>query len=260
MLMYRNSGVRRKLTLFVMNNNMMNEKRFNELYNRAYEKSYKVFSEFLNLDEQNMLADLYLPYSAFGGFDMAERIVAGFGEGIGKNDFPIKCLIISPVLQKFADKLTHRDFLGALMNLGIRREMLGDIIIADNCGYLFCLEQIAGYIQDNLTKIKHTSVKVSEADSLPENIVAEPEQTELIVSSLRLDAMVSAVYKLSRKDASRLFLSGKIFVNSRLTENCSYRIKENDIISVRGYGRFVFAQQIRKTKKERIVVSIKIYQ
>ena len=237
----------------------MIEKRFNELYGRAYERQYKVFSEFLNLEEQSVLATSYLPCKKYGGYDTAERVVAGFGENVENSDFPIKCLVISPVMSKFADKLSHRDFLGSLMNLGIKREMLGDIIVSDNCGYLLCLEQIADYIRDNLTRIKHTSVSVKEVDSLPENIIKEPEPAELVVSSLRLDVLISAVYKLSRNEASKLFSAGKIFVNSKLTENTSYQVKENDRISVRGFGRFIFLEQLRKTKKDRLVVEIKKY-
>ncbi|MDE6767995.1 MAG: RNA-binding protein [Eubacterium sp.] len=237
----------------------MDEKRFNELYNRAYSKSYRVFSDFLNLEEQSILATTYLPCSTYGGYDMSERIVAGFGENIENTDFPIKCLVISPVMQKFADKLTHRDFLGALMNLGIKREMLGDIIINDNCGYLFCLDHISEYIKNNLNRIKHTNVNVTECDSLPANIIKAPDPRELIISSLRLDVLVSAVYKLSRNEASKLFSTGKVFVNSKLIETTSYQIKENDIISVRDYGRFTFSQQLRKTKKDRLVVEIVIF-
>lgn len=238
----------------------MDEKRFNELYNRAYERSYKVFSEFLNLEEQSILANSYLPCTNYGGYDMAERMIAGFGEDIENSDFPIRILAITPVKQKFADTLSHRDFLGGLMNLGIKREMLGDIIVNDNCAYLFCLEQIAEYIKDNLCRVKHTSVNVTEIESLPDDIIKEPESIELVVSSLRADVMVSAVYKLSRSNTSKLFSAGKIFVNSKLTESTSYQIKENDIISVRGFGRFSFSNQLRTTKKDRLVVEIRKYQ
>lgn len=237
----------------------MDEKRFNELYNRAYEKSYKVFSAFLNLEEQSILANSYLLYKTYGGYDMAERVIAGFGENMENEDFPIRYLIISPVMQKFSDSLTHRDFLGALMNLGIKREMLGDIIVSDNCGYLICHRQIENYIKDNLTRIKHTGITVKPLDCLPDNIISTPEPEELIVSSLRLDVIVSAVYKLSRNESSKLFTAGRIFVNSKLIENSSYQIKENDIISVRGFGRFSFLGQLRKTKKERLAVEIRRY-
>ncbi len=234
----------------------MIEKRFNELYNRAYERTYNVFSEFLNMEEQSILAGTCLPCTVYGGYDNAERVIAGFGEDINIKDFPIKYLVISPVMQKFADTLTHRDFLGGLMNLGIKREMLGDIIVYNNQAYLVCLEQIADYIKDNLRRIKHTTVSVSQAAALPEDIIKAPQPSVLVVSSLRLDVLVSAVYKLSRGDASKLFAAGKIFVNSRLTENTSYQVKENDIISVRGYGRFSFSQALRKTKKDRLAVEV----
>lgn len=234
-------------------------KRLKELYNRAFMNNYSVYSDFLNMEEQSILASLKLPSVNFGGYDMAERVVAGFGDYVDESTFPIKCICISCVAAKFADMLTHRDFLGALMNLGIKRELLGDIVIRDNAGYVLCLEQIADYIIDNLTRIKHTSVKVTLLDEIPELLTAEPMEQELIVSSRRADALVSAVFKLSRSEASRLFAAGKIFVNSKQTENTSYMVKENDVVSVRGFGRFVAGDTLRQTKKDRLVVSIKVY-
>lgn len=235
----------------------MDEKRFNELYDRAFERNCKVFSDFLNMEEQSVLKQMYLPCTIYGGYGSAERVVAGFGENITDGDFPVCCLLISPVSKKFADSLTHRDFLGALMNLGIKREMLGDIAVKDNCGYLFCLEQIKDYILKNLTKVKHTSVNVSPAEKLPEGFGASFEEKELVVSSMRADVLVSAVYKLSRKDALKLFETDRIFVNSRKIQSSSYNIKENDIVSVRGFGRFIFDSQLHKTKKDRLVVSVR---
>lgn len=237
----------------------MDSKRFNELYDRAYERYCKVFSEFLNIEEQSILKGTHLPCVTFGGYDMAQRVVAGFGEGLENDDFPIVCLYISPAAKKFADKLTHRDYLGALMNLGIKREMLGDIVIDNNSGYLFCLEQIKNYIIDNLSRVKHTAVSVKETASLPDCICCEPEDTEYIVSSLRLDVLISAVFKLSRKESARLFEAGKVFVNSRQIVNTSYILKENDVISVRGFGRFIFTSTLRATKKDRLAVNVKIY-
>lgn len=235
----------------------MDEKRFNELYDRAYDRKCKVFSDFLNMEEQSILKEMYLPCITYGGYFSAERVVVGFGEDITDEDFPISCLLISPASKKFADSLTHRDFLGALMNLGIKREMLGDIVVENNCGYLFCLEQIKEYILKNLTKVKHTSVYVSPDENLPDGFGASFEEKELVVSSLRADVLVSAVYKLSRKEALRLFEADKIFVNSRKIQSSSYNVKENDIVSVRGFGRFIFDCELHKTKKDRLVVSIR---
>lgn len=238
----------------------MDEKRFNELYNKAYEKSFNTFTEFLNLEEQSILANTYLPCVKFGGYKNAERVVAGFGENITVSDFPISLLEISPVMQKFADRLSHRDFLGALMNLGIKRELLGDIIVKDNIGYLFCLEHIKDYIISSVDRIKHTTVTVKEIKGLPNNAVSVPVRYEIIVSSLRADAVISAVYNLSRNDSAKLFAQEKVFVNSRQVNSPSYQLKSGDIVSVRGFGRFIFDSVLRSTKKDRLVIGIGKYE
>ncbi len=113
------------------------------------------------MEEQSELASLNLPcdYATFGGYDGAERAVAAFGNGCQYAEFPVKIIKAEPLSQKFADKLSHRDFLGSLMGLGIKRNVLGDIVIKENTGYIFCLDSIADYIVQNLDKVRHTGVK-----------------------------------------------------------------------------------------------------
>ena len=123
-------------------------------------------------------------------------------------------------MQKFADELSHRDFLGALMNLGIKRELLGDIIVKDNCGYILCLEHIAPYICENLERVRHTSVKC-EKSNLPNDLKNEPEPTEIFAASKRIDVVIAAVYNLSRNETSKLIKAEKVFVNSRLVTSNS---------------------------------------
>ena len=110
----------------------------NELSLRAYEKGYNTYSDFLNLNEISELkkSDAFSNCELYGGYDNADRCVAGFGYEHDKSNYPIKCIKIAPVRQKFADELNHRDFLGSLMNLGINRSTLGDIVISDNTAYL----------------------------------------------------------------------------------------------------------------------------
>ena len=237
----------------------MIEKRFKELYARSFSKNINTFSEFLNLDEQSMLENSGVPCIKFGGYANAQRIVAGFGDGLSEDDFPISIIKISPVNQKFADTLSHRDFLCALMNLGIKRELLGDILIKDNIGYLFCLNQICEYIIGELSRIKHTTVECKIVNSIPEDISFTGKELEVFVPSLRIDAIISSAYKLSRSESARLFTQEKVFVNSRATTNTSYQVKPNDIISVRGFGRIEFICQIKQTKKNRIVIRIRKY-
>lgn len=237
------------------------EKRFTELADRAETRFYTTFSDFLNLEEENVLHALHLNmnYRLYGGYDGAERCIAAFGFNIDNDDYPITMIKAEPLSLKFADKLSHRDFLGSLMGLGIKREVLGDIVIADNTGYIFCLNSIAEYIVQNLDKVKHTTVKCSVIDKLPETAVKKPEEKQITAASERLDVIVSAVYHFSRSAVKELFNARKIYVNSKLCENFSHIPKENDIISVRGYGRFVYNGVLGNTKKNRMILSVGIY-
>lgn len=238
------------------------QKRFEELSSRAAQRYYTAFSDFLTMEEQSELLSLRLesPFKLFGGYEGAERCVAAFGEDCENDDFPISYIKIEPVAKKFADKLTHRDFLGSLMNLGIKRETLGDIIIKDNTGYLMCLDTVADFIANDLTRVKHTSVKCNAVSALPEGMQSEPQEQEEIVASLRIDVLTAAVYNLSRNAVKELFNQRKIFVNSALCENFSLIPKEGDVISVRGKGRFKYGETLGKTKKGRLIVQLFVYQ
>lgn len=237
------------------------EKRFFELAERAARRNYVTFSDFLNIDEKSLLEGLKLPvtHRLFGGYDGAERCVAAFGDGCDDADFPISIIKARPAAPKFADELTHRDFLGSLMGLGIKREVLGDIVIAENTGYIFCLESIAQYILQNLDKVRHTSVRCEIVEELPETARKQPEEKRLTVASERLDAVVAAVWGYSRNAVKEYFIGGRIFVNNRLCENFSHIPKNGDIISVRGTGRFVYHGVHGSTKKNRLVISVGIY-
>ena len=243
-----------------MENETLLKKRLAELSHRAFERSYTTYSTFLNLQEISILKSLKLDskYSLFGGYENADRCVAAFSnEEI--YSYPIVCIKIEPLQQKFSDKLTHRDFLGALMNLGIEREMLGDIKIINNEGYLFCLDKISQYIVDNLSSIKHTSVKCKIIDDIPELFNQIPDEEEYIVSSLRIDTVVSAVFKMSRNSASQLINQEKIFINSKTVYKDSIQLKEGDVVSVRGYGKFIYSQTVNETRKHKMVVAIRLY-
>ena len=240
------------------------QKRFSELAERSFERGYNVYSDFLGIAEISELKAMRMrvPVALWGGWDGAERAVACFGERdyfTDNGDYPIKCVLIEPVSQKFADTLTHRDFLGSLMGLGIRREMLGDIIISENCGYLFCLDSISEYITESLKQVRHTTVNCRITESIPDSAVPIPEEEEHIVSSCRLDVLISAVYSLSRSKAQELFEKERVFVNGVMKTSPSFVPNDGDKISVRGFGRFIFGGELRRTKKDRLVVSLSVY-
>ena len=146
---------------------MMLQKRLVELSRIAYQRGIVTFSDFLNLNELNILhttpKDQFLcRYETFGGYNLAERQIAAFLPDALYYDweYPISALKITPAYPKFAEKLGHRDILGSLMQLGIDRCKLGDILVGEQEAYLLCEETVADYFAEHLEKIRHTLVKV----------------------------------------------------------------------------------------------------
>ncbi len=240
------------------------QKRFEELADRSNVKGYAVYSDFLGIAEISELSSMRfsIQTTLWGGYDDAERCVVCFGDReyfADNSDYPINCICIKPVNQKFADNLTHRDFLGSLMGLGIRREVLGDIIISENCGYLFCLDTITDYIIQNLTQVRHTTVECSITKEIPKDALPQPVNNEVIVSSERLDVIVASIYKMSRSQVLPLFHTEKVFVNGAVKTSPSVTVKNGDKISVRGFGRFIYNGVLRHTKKDRLVISVDVF-
>ena len=243
------------------------QKRFTELAKRSYTQNMFTFTEFLSLPEldlfyQNEPQLKFAGVTVFGGAFGTDRKVIRFGnkEELGyEESFPIVCIVIEPLLEKFGENLNHRDYLGALMNLGIERENLGDIFIKGKKGYVFCLERIAPFIVENLTQVRHTHVKTQIIEALQEFVEKEIEEMVVLSASERIDGVIAKVYNLSRSQSIDLFRGKKIYVNSRLCENNSYQLKEGDTISVRGYGKFVYNGVGYQTKKGKLSVKVGIY-
>lgn len=243
-----------------MQENEQSLKRLTDLARRADAHCCYTFSEFLDAAQQSDLlchhGQLAAPFSLEGGYADSERRIAVFGseELCGYSAvLPIACVKIAPKSGKFADELTHRDFLGSLMALGIRREVLGDILISDGCGYLFCMDTIAPYITANLIQVRRTAVTCDMVDEPPQT-ERRLETTRVNVASERLDAIISAVWRLSRSDSAALIKARRVFVSSRLCENTSYQLKPDETVSVRGFGRFIYRGMEKETKKGRMFV------
>lgn len=246
------------------------QRRFHDLAYMAESREILLFTDFLNLHEQDLLLQMKnelpkIKYFSYGGFKEAERKILCFCgnnniEDEGEITFPISCLHIKPVHSKFSDKLKHRDILGAVLNLGIERCIIGDIILNNKESYLFCKNTIDDFIIDQLKRIKHTVVNASLIDN--QKFVYKPNLKQITgtVTSVRLDSILSIAFKGSRSRLSRLITGGKVFVNSRNILSNSYLLKENDIVSVRGYGKFIYGGTSNRTKKGRISVKIFLYQ
>ncbi len=247
--------------------NELLRKRFLELARRADGGCYYTFTDFLGLYEQSVLGECEsalrgFKHEAFGGVVGAERVMVRFGDPdeIGYDQpFPIVCIKAEPRSEKFADKLTHRDFLGAILNLGIERECLGDIAILDNVGYIFASEMIAPFIISSLERVKHTDVRLTVIDDIPEGELYRTELRRIQVSSERLDAVIARTYSLSRDDAQALFARKLVFVGGRLCESVSRVPRVGDKISVRGHGRFIYHGVGGTTKKGRLNVTVEVF-
>ena len=243
------------------------QKRFAELARRSYAQNMFTFTDFLSLPEldlfyQNEPQLKYAGVAVFGGAEGTDRKVIRFGNAaeLGYEEtFPIVCIAIEPLLEKFGENLSHRDYLGALMNLGIERENLGDIFIKGKTGYVFCLERIAGFIMENLSQVRHTHVKLRILEKEEEFVQKEIEEMVIIAASERIDGVISKVYNLSRSQSIEHFRAKKIYINSRLCENNSYQLKQGDVVSVRGYGKFVYNGVGYQTKKGKLSVKVGIY-
>lgn len=243
------------------------QKRLLDLGNRSFSQNMYTFSDFLSLADQTLLWGMkeelrFTSFETFGGNSECERVMVRFGSvnDLGyEEEYPITCLEIRPLIEKFADQLTHRDFLGALMNLGMKREVLGDIFVQNKTAYLYCNENMAEYIMKNLDKVKHTHVTCKEVEDMGQCIVKEKMKKEVTVSSDRVDTVIAKVYNISRTKSLELFRSKLIFVNGRVLENNSYCLKKEDVVSVRGHGKFTYEGILYETKKGKICVHIGIY-
>ena len=242
------------------------QKRLVELSRIAYTREIVTFSEFLNLNELNILHTtpknmLLSQYKTYGGYGLSERQMAAFLPDALYYDYqyPIQIIEISPVNRKFAEELSHRDYLGAVMNLGIERCKLGDILIEDGKAILFAKEELASYIMEHLTRIRHTTVKTSILPAFEDSYEPRYEELKGTVASVRLDTVLSLAYPLSRSKVTGLIEGARVFVNGKLVTSNGYRLKEGDILSVRKMGRIGYNGILSETKKGRYMVSIRIY-
>lgn len=242
------------------------QSRLVDLALRAQARGGYTFSWFLNLHEMDLLArqkkQLGVPYAAFGGAPGCERRMARFGDAAQNSyeeEFPIVLLHIAPLNEKFSDDLSHRDYLGALMALGFERELLGDIVLRGKQTYLFCHSRIAPYICEQLTQVSRTSVRCQAADQLPPGQLYQTQRILVQAMSPRMDAVIARVFNLSRADSQALFGQGKAFVNDRAIADEGHPLAVGDIVSARGYGRFIYQGQAGVSRKQKLNLQVDLF-
>lgn len=242
------------------------QKRLKDLANMADRRNIVMFTDFLNLNELNIYHSTarefaFLNCKLYGGYENAERqIIAFIPDALSyEYQFPISCIKITPIQAKFADKLSHRDYLGAILNLGIDRSVTGDIVTFEDGAWLFCLENMADFICSELSRVKHTPVNTVRVSPEEIRITPEFEHIRGSVASVRLDSILALAFGSSRSSLVGLIEGGKVFVNGRLVTSNGYKLKEQDIISARGLGRCRFLGISSSTRKGRLIAEAEKY-
>ncbi len=240
-------------------------KKTEDLFRLCDKYSTARFSDFLDGGELAVIEDkAVIPFGYnvmfFGGFSDAEKKIMGVfpeWEEPSPDAFPITCL---KLCGGFTKKLTHRDYLGTVMGLGITPQKLGDIVVFDDFAYVFLQNDVGEYVKDNLHKIGNQGVKVEKITDFF-NIAIERKYKTIgtVCASSRLDAVVGAAANISRSQSASLINGGKVKLNHRPTEETTKPVKEGDLLSIRGYGRFLVHSFDGETRKQRLHITLKQY-
>lgn len=208
----------------------------------------------------------------FGGFDTAERNVLVFIpyyleisdfdslKSYLSNNPDENPLTVLRLKKDSFSSVTHRDYLGALMGLGIKREMIGDIIVTKDGADIIVMKSVAEYIKTELKSVGRATVSVSEVSFYEiSDMVTNIHEETINVSSMRIDNIVSACFKLSRSESADAVLSGSIYVNSLQILKCDKKINIGDKIVYRSKGKVVLKEISGVSKKGRNFIKIDVY-
>lgn len=248
-----------------------NDKEYAKIYDLlliSYKNWSTSFSDFLTPTDVSKITTILkkipdFDFRFFGGFSDCERqILAIFPklEEVLDTDFPISCVKIA-YNKKFATKeVTHREYLGSILGLGINRSKVGDIFILENEAFVFLDVDIANFVEINLTKVSRTTVKceIVSLHSVVSQLAVEEKFVNITVSSMRLDVIVSKVFNIARSQSKALILKEKVFVNWECVSSTK-DVKEDDVITVRGTGRCKVGSVNGITKNGKISITILKY-
>ena len=171
--------------------------------------------------------------------------------------YPNKILNIKN-LSKFK-KQEHKDYLGSLLGLNIKRELLGDILVYENGAYVIVSEKISDFLLNNLVQIGRTPCEVSVTDDMKELPETEFQEIIIRVNSERLDSIVSELVNISRGSASEAVESGNIMLNYVVQKRKDKNVDISDIITIRQHGKFIFSNDLGMTKKGKKKLLFKKY-
>lgn len=239
-------------------------RRIMDLKERVLERYAPVLLDFMNPHEVEVAKSLIGKNSgvqiAFeGGIAKAEMqrgLIYMTGDEISKDDFNISVIALS-YPGKFV-RISHRDVLGALMHLGLKRELYGDIVVMENVAYFACVKEMADYLQLHLTNVGKGTVRLKETTK-PIVRLQDYRQVQLSIASFRLDLILAEAFRLSRKEASSYIQSNFVKVNYKEVVQTDYLCHNKDIISLRRYGRIKLIDLEKINRKGKHVIEVWFY-
>lgn len=203
----------------------------------------------------------------YGGYEEAERkVLVAYPNKLEKEDVLEKIDDIITAIKielpnEIVGKLKHKDYLGTIMSFGLTRERIGDIIVYDDKAYIVVLKENAEYIKNSINqerKFKKASVEIIDINKI-ESKQIEFEEIKISVNSLRLDNVVAEILKTSRKIAQDFIEQEKVIINYIGETKNTKAIKQNDVLVIRGKGKFIIDKFLGKNKKGKEIIKIKKY-
>ncbi len=236
-------------------------KRFDELVDTVVIRHRQIVTPFLNEPMQEVLRKVVgnrclLRFD--GGYEQAEKCRALLYED-EYSMIPIDVVLLKADYAQDYVKLSHRDALGALLNIGLKNDQFGDINVRNGVVSVFVSGEIADYVMMECRKIGRASVRFERSEDLS-LMGKDIRYMQKIVSGTRLDTLVAACCNVSRNKAAMLIKGGNVQVNHLVLEDCSALCNNNAVLSIRGYGRFIYKGVCKQTKKENYVVELGVYQ
>ena len=230
------------------------------------------YSDFLDMYQVSLVRNFLRKiqcntYILYGGFQNSERQIAIFYpetynlDMVQKNYNKIFKIIRINLPEEEKGKYSHRNYLGGIVKLGIKREKVGDILVSNDGADIIVKEEIAERLKHELgtlTRFQNAKIEIEEIENIRKQEI-KVEEISIIVPSLRLDNIVSDLAKTSRNKAVQIINQERVFVNGQNETKVSKNLKLNDIITIRGKGRFIIKEYAGTTRSGRTVLKIEKY-
>lgn len=211
------------------------------------------------LIEKEIFVPETLQTTFYGGYEEAERTLFVCCPQYEEMDFT-KAVAVLLITGRDIMSLSHRDYLGSLLGLGITRENIGDIVVEEERAIIFVRREMCGFILQNLTKVGRHGIQITETALQDVKVRPRPlEEIRTTVSSLRLDCIVAAAIRVSRAKAAEMVEAELVSLNFAVCSRVSVQVAEGDLLSVRGYGRMKLASVGGLTRKNRQGIVIERY-